>query len=711
MGVHGFTGYINKRSELGIPLTITHSDEKRIIGIDGLSFLYTISELENYKTARLFREYCIKFFKLLQSFNFEILVFVDGFSPVSKFKEHQARFNNKWNRFSGYGDTLAKGQHLSNLNCFPKLFVCEFKSICRELDIELRHSTEEADDDIVEWVADNPGIVHAIISNDSDFYFYDFGNTYFFPISKMKVDFETSVFKVQAFTTTNLAEGLYFSPKYLGLFTALAGNDTTKHYDHRKHTNNKVSVAISIISTNSKNLDENTVTYESLIKSTLKVTDNDIPKILDSVARYSVASDKSKGGVDERTATFLRSSERREKVLANKFGKYLFSRDSIVLYLCDYLFIDGDSSLYETYQIIIEKKSHLKHSFLQCFKPIRTRFFGYLCTEKNKKYLVKELLPDVPKAITVMFQPTTTAFTYQECWNGSVSFETRIKEFASIFGLCPTVTDKFLSPEKFDYFRFYLYNCLGFILNLNDTNHLNIELSNNCIDTILLHFLLCKDTNTPKEMEKYKGTFYYEPFYFMEIYAKTLEQCYNFNALFALDKDITGWTASERERVTRPTNNLDREILHNLWVMKLKNETTIPKTVTGDKERLKHLFPTVTLSDDLLNEFVEIKAQLKANINYANQQVTKPQQQQAVEAKSEDSEESTTSTSTTTTTTSTSTKYIPPSKRNQSANSNNNNNNKSTGKNSRIPDKRGNKQDQNTDKKSIMYLLDEEDQE
>eukprot|EP01133_Synstelium_polycarpum_P002550 gene2550-2923_t len=359
---------------------------------------------------------------------------MDGLSPVGKYSELEKRYQDKLKDIKVLTENIRDGVEFPYSRLLPpKLIMMEFKAVLKELDVPYHNSFQETDFEISQWVIDNPGSVYGIISNDSDFFFFNLGPCYFFPLNDFKVT-EDSVFGI-GYTAKTSAENLQITEKGLAALATIIGNDYTRHLrcGINASVQNKIATLVRMMKTTYR-----TFGIQAIIKAHYgNVSSSVMDTCLDSYYYYlPVERPKtdSNGYIHDMCGLYFRHPENQDfqALYEEQFYKRLFSVDSYVNFNFLSYLVSRNQQLVS---FCIEPRIPYDQSLIYHTSAIRQKISGLMAypTIPGKSLKYTDLVPDGSSYKKYIMDPLFTTFGIRECWNGSIPIKKRFETLCMIF--------------------------------------------------------------------------------------------------------------------------------------------------------------------------------------------------------------------------------------------------------------------------------------
>ncbi|EGG17079.1 hypothetical protein DFA_08061 [Cavenderia fasciculata] len=646
MGVQGFTSYFKGKSGRGIYLTDEAKKQKLIIGIDGNALMYYLSDKVLSSVGSYINLYddIKNYFESFLKNGMELIVFMDGFTPIGKFKELEKRYESKLQDIKELVGNLIDPNAKFPFTRFlpPKLLLNEFKAVLKELGIHYHGSFQESDNEMKQWVVDNKGKIFGVISNDSDFLFFNLGETYYFALSDLKVEDNEIYGLGHTSKQTSLALGI--EERYLPMVATLIGNDYTKHIRSKFRGSNYQR--IDSIVKNIANYSGSSII--SIIKDNYhRLPKNDEEICLDSYFYYLPQPTKEprseKGYIYD--GLFFAYSDHRDFrfVKSQPWFEYFFSIDCGSNY--NHLsFMRSPYQQSSVYQL--EPTIPLSRSFVFKTAPIRDRMFGLLAYELKTSVHYTELSPDQFTYASVQRTPILSEFGVLDCWNDKITLQRRLQELCFIF-----TTDKETSKRLSSQFQSkdYQMDDLLLILFLKYLKGCNLIPNANreepiqdwMIDAFILHHVLISH-----RVDVDRSNFDSNKQTFEAIQMFDYFQSLMFMATTSLD--ILAITKIQHRRLLPPHRSLDCVVFQILWrEASLKSKQKIVDPINDLFSSRKSV-----ITQDIENHFNQLRQQINGStlsFDYKSkeQQEEKEVEKEEVEEEEEEEKEKTTTTTTT----------------------------------------------------------------
>ncbi|KAF2072278.1 hypothetical protein CYY_006410 [Polysphondylium violaceum] len=615
MGVKGFSTFIsNVPNAKTISFLSKRTDGSRLLlGIDGLALIFYLTfKLQKTNSIILFQREVLEFFNSLKHYNIDSYVFLDGLITDMKKDEHIFRYKDRSKQYlNAASESFSNKLESANHYPFPPaLFFAEFKAIVNELNIPCHTAIGEADRDLCQWAYDNPQ-VNGVVSNDSDYFFYNLGpNCFYYPLTELYVSMKE--IRASAYSIDLLSKSLQIPIKDLPKLAVLAGNDHTHHLKlvpgfYKLPKTILVSKIIEIL-----RLNPNRQLYSlatQLYSNCNRTLFNELiePSMKTYILEGDLNLDTTIGYRENQFNTFIRITEIHRKLEnMNPLFKSILSTHSFTSKT--FRFTPLLSSNHDQHQHIFEPFIDYSQSILFKTLDIRKQVFGLI----NQKCSISEILPDNQTYQFINYRPIVPQFTHTQYWNDedchTIPFSTRINEFCKIFSI-QGLNRNHSNASTFKFHSFYLTLCWKFIFG--NTPFYQNSIDEWMLDTFILHsIILCHRDEYPVLFESLmapqKDKF--APLYILDYLQLLIGWCYDISDIMALPK-IVGKQQQQQQQFTKPSHYVESIVLHNLWNTSLLTKSGY-KSNLSHRDKLQILFPKLMLPDKVINDYNVLKTEI-----------------------------------------------------------------------------------------------------
>ncbi|KAN0033034.1 hypothetical protein ACTA71_011241 [Dictyostelium dimigraforme] len=627
MGVQGFSTFIKKKTpKVGIVIDLLYESKKKniLIGIDGSSFIFhVVNQISKMNSLILFRNYTIEFFQVLKENNIQCCVFVDGFNAFDKQDEHEKRYIQRTGIHRKCADESILDTECKQISHYPfphPLFSKEFKIILNEMNIPVFVSKFEADKDLAQWAFDNQSDqLLGILSNDSDYFFFD-TKCFYFPLDQLS--FKQNSITMVGYTIDKISNSLSIKKSKLPFLAALIGNDQTKHIRGNKkfglkNIQERVTYIINLVK--NQNCSDHI-----LIKEVYFITSQDLEKIKNSIKFYSLEPIKLN---DEILLDEISNSKFRKSIISD-INIFNNKRKESEKNLEDVLFsMSGHTSRIYNFSKLVYPSEYKTHR--HCFEPSNVSFqnsilhFTTILSSHLLGLLVE--IPDRPitkiieyvtdsgsQLLKIEYTPNYLPYTHHQCYSNQVSFNQRLYDFCKLLNshsyYCTLSKNNtcLIDPINFDFYNFYIITTLNFILS-NSLKFI-FKIEEWMIDTIILQSLLLKN-NIKMDFTLQNDMF--QPLYIGEFFLVTLRWSLDLSDAMALPKYVI---SNGGNGTIQPTHFFETIYIHPLWRMAISNQTNKllqnPYLSINDRLRLQFHQISPSITPLIVNQFTFIKSQL-----------------------------------------------------------------------------------------------------